>query len=99
MIDVATIVKSNIMHIEIDGSTIRYRFTLRANTQTYEIRHVSMIDIARLKAAGPDDSMSASATVEYQTHLHKESHYDSAGEIAKPSRQKAASLKPKTSYR
>jgi hypothetical protein len=94
-----TIIHSNIMRIEIHGSTIRYKSTLRANTQTYEIREVSMIDIARLKAAGPDDTMSASATVEYQTHLYKESHYDSDGKIAKPSRQKPASLKPKTSYR
>lgn len=92
-------VKSNVMHIEIDGNTIRYRYANRADNKSYEIRGVSMLDIARLKAAGPDDSISASATVEYLTHLYKDSNYDSDGKLVKPSRKRLSSLKPKTSYR
>lgn len=91
-------VRSNVMLIEIEGSTIRYSF-LRPDSKTYEIRGVGMTDLARLRSASGDDSVSASATVEYLTHIYKDSHFDAAGEPAPPSREKMASLRRKTPYR
>jgi hypothetical protein len=47
---VKTKIHSKIMDIEVDGSTVKYRFR-RNNAKTYEIRGVSGLDLATLRAA------------------------------------------------
>ena len=86
------------MNIEIVGSTIKYAFK-RAVAEVYEIRGVSMLDVARLKRASDDDTVSASATVQYMTHLYKDAHFDVRGDVARPSRSKPEKLRPRTTFR
>lgn len=94
-----TKIKSNLMDIEIDRSTIRYRFKDKDKPKTYEIRGVAEADLARLRITSDNSSFSASATVQYQTHLYKRSHYGDDGKIARPSPKKMSELKPMTPYR
>jgi hypothetical protein len=90
---------SKVMVIEVEGSTIRYAYRDDLRRQ-YEIRGVSPLDLAQLRStAGKAKPISSSATVQYLTHVYKDSHYHAAdGSRAKPCRTPKAKLLPMTPY-
>src|SRR5687768_15753459 len=96
----ATSVKSSVMMVRIDGTTLRYAF-LSHVMDGYEIRGISSLDAANVRGAEnrAADNLSVSATVQYLTHVYKDSHFTAEGKKAKPSSESKASLRKRTLYR
>ena len=88
---------SELMDIEIVGSTIRYCY--RGNKRrSYEIRDVNDLDLARLRRTMRDARYSPSATVQLLTHRYKRSHFSASGKPARPCRIPEPVLLPRTMY-